>query len=245
MSSLTKPEIETLLETRSPEWIREQEMARLDNAGLAILAEAEQDLLEADDFSKDWGKRFRDSMPAVPELILDNEDNSSSDQAGPGSPLKPDAEEVQTLQDQPRERTWWNGSKRVANPILAMAAVFIFGFASLFLLAYQGYLQSFGLGGLPNRTRGGPEDGPAIQELNETLYSALLERGSYLLDEGSREQDHQKLKEALTDLSQARELRENYAVLSKLALTYQALGNQKLADEFLDKALAFDEETER
>ena len=237
MNCYTQQEIEVLLETRSPEQILEQERDRLDEAGLALLAEVQQSLAEADDFAKDWGRQYRDSMPAVPRLVLDSDDRPASGEAppAPGQQPGPDATKRPGT-------SWWHRSRRITNPVQVLAAALVVGFASLFFLAYQGYLQPFGLDGMPHRTRGGTDTGGQVEILNQALYDSLLARGKHFLEEGTKKQDRRMLKEALVDLTQARDLNENVTVLTYLALAYEELGNQKKADEITEMLLAMDDE---
>lgn len=239
MSRLGKHEIQAMLETRSPEVIREQEKERLDPDGLALLAEEERRLLEVEQFAKDWGQQFDEALPPTPDLKLPVETIFPNEDDAP--PPVPDASGNHHSHEA-SATSWWRSSRRVSNPILALAASLILGFAALSWLSFQGYWHTIESRSQHHRTRSGAEDTTPVSDLNEVLYDALLARGKHFLREGQRDKDPKKLREALVDFSEARELKENYDVLTHLAFVYEALGNQKKADELVELALTLDEE---
>ena len=222
----------------------------MDDKGRALLAEQERELAEADAFGDDWVRRFRSSLPPVPELKLPEDDSAVTRPAGLDRPERDDDFTPVGSDDKDSIRengiSWWRKPASVSNGLVSAAAVLLVGFMTLFFLAYRGYLNSPGTTisdkDIPRRIRHYTDPAGELGPLNDALYEDLLQRGIYFMKRGEKEDNNREiLMEALYDLLRARDLKETPRVLQFLALTYEALGDNRKAKEILEKKKALEE----
>ena len=212
MKPLSAEEISALLKTQCPEEIVFREGARLDAAGLAVLAEKARDVAETHGILKESGRRFRESLPPVPLLKLSPEPVTSGLMTWIGKPVSMPA------------------------GLLGLAAAGLFGFTALLFLYFSGTItfrgKIIGDSEAISQTRNSATHDERLKLLNAQLFQALMRRGMFLLDLGIKEANRDFMEEALNDFVWARELKPaDERVLEYLAMTYHALGNRKMLKE--------------
>lgn len=213
MSPLSHKEILRLLERLSPDQIRAREAERLDETGLALLEEREQELEPVEDCLRVAGRQFRENLSNPPPLkLLDSESFK-------------------------KRSTWWGNKTPVWNWLRASAVLTLA--AMMVIFALHPALQKEALGS-EEKTRQplfrGGNFSPADSELrllDQKLSRVLMERAVLLYNLGGRTGERHYLDKALVDLLSALELdSENQETLRYLVLVHENLGNPAKAADY-------------
>jgi tetratricopeptide (TPR) repeat protein len=215
MSHLSKDEILSLLDTMDADDIRTVKADQLNETGRNFLQEIEKDIQTGQDLFMQYGQRFQEAD----DHLLSQEEKSPKDPA-----LFEEHLEIQRPANGSKRRT-----RGVRLPLWSLAA------AAALVLAFALLPPPFAWD-VPPQTRGRSIDVGRINQYNEPLVEALIDRGEYLYEVGNQEGKRAHYEEARDDLMQAYELEpKNTRLLSLLARVHEKLGQDKDARQYLEE----------